>query len=158
MMTPNRAREVLIISSLSATAVQMIFLFIGPSVGFPLDYTKSIQLLQIVSPVFLGYLGSATHFVFMTPPPQVQANNQFLGPLVIGPIAIYAVAIVALFSAFWYSNRPGAPIPGGMSPDNLSTSLTIALGLLAATTSIIVSFLFVSNRPEPSEPTPRYAA
>jgi hypothetical protein len=32
--------------------------------GFPLTYPKNLELLQIVSPVFLGYLGAATHFIF----------------------------------------------------------------------------------------------
>jgi hypothetical protein len=54
--------------------------------GFPLTYPKNLELLQIVSPVFLGYLGAATHFIFIAPPPKVRVKNEFLGFLVIGPI------------------------------------------------------------------------
>jgi hypothetical protein len=154
-MTADQARKILISSSLCITGGgQIIFLLIAPSVGFPLPYPKNLNLLQIVSPIFLGYLGTATHFIFKTPTPQVQVNNQFLGLLVNGPIAIYFFAIVAAFGAFGYSNRSGAPIPGGMSVDNLATALSIMLGVLAATTSVLISYLFVANQSAASSAAP----
>ena len=144
-MTTDQARKWLIVSCLVITGAQVIFLFIAP-VFFPLEYPKNLDLLQIVTPVFLGYLGSSAHFVFMTPPPSVPANSQFLGLLVRGPIVIYACAMIAAFGAFGYSNRAGAPIGGAMSVDNLATAISISLGILAATTGIIVSYLFVANQ------------
>jgi hypothetical protein len=148
-MTANQARKILIVSSLVITGGQLIFFLVAPSVGFPLAYPMNLSLLQIISPLFLGYLGAAAHFVFKDPTPQIQVNNEFLGVLVVGPVAIYFIAVIAAFGAFRYSNREGAPIPGGISVENLSTALSIILSVLAATTSVLISYLFAANRSEP---------
>ena len=145
-MTIVQARKWLILSSLIITGSQVIFLFVAPALEFPLSYPKNLDLLQIVTPVFLGYLGSAAHFIFMTPPPKVPANNEYLGLLVKGPIIIYACAMVAAFGSFAYSNRMGAPIGSGMSVDNLATAISISLGILAVTTGVIISYLFAANQ------------
>jgi len=154
-MSVDEARKWLILASLSITGAQIVFLLVCPAFGFPLEFSQSLNLLQIVTPVFLGYLGSAAHFVFMSPVPTVSANNQFLGLMVRGPIIIYALAMVAAFSAFGYSNRVGATIGNGMSFDDLSTAVSISLGVLAVVTGIIVSYLFVSKPKDQDEvPTP----
>ena len=147
-MSIDEARKWLILSSLIITGVQIIFLFSAPAFNFPLNYPKNLDLLQIISPVFLGYLGSASHFIFQNPAPPVPVQNQFLGLLVKGPIAIYAIAIIAAFASFGYSNRVGAPIGSGMSVDNLATALSAALGILAVTTGVITSYLFVAPKKE----------
>jgi hypothetical protein len=145
-MTIERARKVVILASLIITGVQMLFLIVAPSVGFPLSYPKNLDLLQIVSPVFLGYLGAATHFIFRNPPPTVPAQNEYLGFLVIGPLVIYVMAVGGAFAAFGYSNRVGAALGEGMTQDNLATALSFALSLLAATVGVISSYLFVAQR------------
>lgn len=142
-MTVDQARKFLIISSLSITGSQIFFLFVAPPMGYPLSYPKNLDLLQIVSPVFLGYLGSASHFIFQAPPPVVNVQNQYLGLLLKGPVIIYIFAMIGAFSAFGYSNRVGAPIGTGMSVDNLATSITLCLSLLAVTTGVLSSYLFV---------------
>jgi hypothetical protein len=142
-MTIDVARKWLIVASLVLTGSQMALLVIAPIIGYPLIYPKNIELLQIISPVFLGYLGSASHFIFQNPPEEVPVQNQFLGLLVKGPLLIYTSVIVAAFASFGYANRASA-IPGnGMSVDNLATVLSLALGVLAVTTGIITSYLFV---------------
>lgn len=145
-MTINSARKWLIISSLVITGVQMIFLLTAPVFSFPLTYPKNLDLLQIVLPVFLGYLGSASHFIFQSAAAPIQVHNQFLGLLVKGPIIIYVLAVAAAFGSFAYSNRIGAEIGAGMSVDNLATALSLALGLLAVTTGIINSYLFAEPK------------
>lgn len=144
-MSEDHARKWLILASLLITGAQLIFYLVAPFIGFPLDPPRNIDLVQIVTPVFLGYLGTATHFLFITPPPQVQVNREYLGYLVKGPILIYCGAVIAANAAFAYSNRTGAVLGQGMSVDTLRTSLSISLGVLAATTGIIVSHLFVST-------------
>lgn len=145
-MTVDQARRWIILASLIITGIQMVFLLLSPAI-LPLEYPENLDLLQIITPVFLGYLGSSAHFVFMNPPPAVAVNNQFLPLLVKGPIIIYASAMVAAFGTFWYTNRPGAPLGGNMTVDHLSTAMSLALGVLAATTAVIVSYLFVVNQP-----------
>jgi hypothetical protein len=146
-MTIDAARKWLILSSPIITALQMLFLIVCPTIGFPLQYPKNLDLLQLISPVFLGYLGAASHFIFQNPTPEVPVVRQFLGMLVRGPIIIYFVVVSGTFAAFAYSNRVGAPIGSGMSVENLSTAISIALGLLAVTTGIISSYLFVAQGP-----------
>ncbi|MCX5855596.1 MAG: hypothetical protein NTZ24_13680 [Deltaproteobacteria bacterium] len=141
-MTANSARKWLIVSSLIITGGQMIFLLTAPAFSFPLAYPKNLELLQIVLPVFLGYLGSASHFIFQSPTAPVRVKNQFLGLLVKGPIIIYVLAVLAAFGSFSYTNRIGADSGVGMSVDNLATALSLTLGLLAVTTGIVSSYLF----------------
>ena len=145
-MTIDDARKWLIVASLVLTGSQMAFLVVAPITGYPLVYPKNIDLLQIISPVFLGYLGSASHFVFQNPPQDVPVQNQFLGLLVKGPLLIYTVVITLAFASFGYANRASAAPGSGMSVDNLATTLSLALGVLAVTTGIITSYLFVRQK------------
>jgi hypothetical protein len=146
LMDINEARKVLVVWSLIITGFQLIFLLVAPAFGFPIQYPRNISLLQIVSPVFLGYLGSATHFIFINPTPAIKANNEFLGILIKGPLMIYSLVVVGTMTAFWYSNRAGAPAGSGISVENLATALSLALGLLAVTTGVISSHLFAAPR------------
>jgi hypothetical protein len=104
-MSADNARKWLIVASLTITGVQMIFLIAAPSFYFPLEYPKNFNILQIVSPVFFGYLGSATHFIFMKPSPKVAVYYPLLGLLVKGPTLIYVGAMLAAFASFGYSMR-----------------------------------------------------
>jgi hypothetical protein len=136
------ARKWLIISSLGITGAQFIFLLIAPVFGYPLAYPKNLDLLQIIFPVFVGYLGAASHFIFNKNRVNVTAKKEYLGLLVMGPIIIYCFAMIAAFFAFGYSNRLCAQIGSGMSIDHLRGAVSISLAVLAATTSVIISYLF----------------
>lgn len=144
-MTVEQARKWLIKWTLIITGAQMLFLILAPAFGFPLDYPRNLDLLQIIVPVFFGYLGAAAHFIFRTPTPTVSAVNDLLGMMLKGPVFIYIAVVVAAIIGFGYSNRPGAAIGSGMSVEALSTSLTIALSLLAVSTGVISSYLFAVN-------------
>lgn len=151
-MTVDEARKWLITGSLLITGVQMVFLVVCPAFGYPLEWPKNLDLLQIISPVFLGYLGSASHFIFMAPAPVVTADNRYLGLLIKGPLTIYTVVVLAAIVAFGYSNRVGAPIGANMSVDNLTNTLSAALGVLAVTTGVISSYLFAVNTTQNAGP------
>ncbi|MFL9829094.1 hypothetical protein, partial [Rhodoplanes sp. SY1] len=94
-MTTDRARRILIIASLAITGLQIVFLVIAPVVDYPLTYPKNLDLLQIVTPVFLGYLGSAAHFVFKPAQADETTASPYLGLLTVGPLVIYAAAVAA---------------------------------------------------------------
>jgi hypothetical protein len=147
-MTTYDARKWIIVSSLILTGSQMLFFVVAPSLGFPLIYPKNLRLIEIVSPVFLGYLGSASHFIFQDPAPTVPVQNDFLGIMIKGPLIIYTVVVIGALASFGYSNRVGVEIGSGMSDDALSTSLSLALGVLAVTTGVITSYLFVKPKAE----------
>lgn len=147
-MTTDQARQWIIFASILITGVQLTFFLTAPAIGYPLTYPKNISILQMTAPVFFGYLGAASHFAFANPASNATAPNQFLGILVRGPIVVYSLVIAAVTAAFGYSNRVGASIGDGMSVDDLANSLSIALGLLAASTSVITSYLFVPREPD----------
>jgi hypothetical protein len=145
-VTLTQARKWIILSSLLITGGQLTFLVAAPTIGFPLEYPTNLGIVRIVTPVFLGYLGSSTHFIFQNPAPTVAVQNEFLGYLVKGPLIIYALVVISALASFGYSNRAGAEIGSGMSVDDLGTALSLALGVLTATTGIITSYLFVAPR------------
>jgi hypothetical protein len=117
-----------------------------------LKYPHNLDLLQVVGPVFLGYLGTACAFIFKGPSPEVPVNEKFLGPLVVGPIVLYVLYVGTAFAVFGYANREIAPIGTGIPVSVLSRELSIALGVLAATTSVINANLFFAPRSAPNDP------
>jgi hypothetical protein len=143
-MNIDAARKWIVVASLIITGCQLIFLICAPAVGYPIEYPKNVELIRVVSPVFLGYLGSATHFVFNNPKSEVQIRDKFLSILVKGPIIIYILVVSSALLSFGYSNRENAEIGTGMSVNDLSTTISFALGVLAATTGVITSYLFGS--------------
>jgi hypothetical protein len=148
-MTVDEARTWLIKASLIATGSQMVFLILAPTFGFPLAWPKNLDIIQIITPVFLGYLGAATHFIFIVPTPAVTVNNQYLGVILKGAIYIYAAVVISAFVAFGWTNRVGAPIGSNVTVDNLTNALSAALGVLAVTTGIMSAYLFaVERKPE----------
>jgi hypothetical protein len=146
----DTARSFIIWGSLGITAVQGFFLLMAPSLGF-LNSPQNLDLLQVVGPVFLGYLGTACAFIFKDPPLEVPVNEKFLGPLVVGPMVVYVLFVGAAFASFVYSNRPDGPPGTGISIEVLSRELSIALGVLAATTSVINANLFFAPRSAPHD-------
>lgn len=147
-MTVDEARRWLILASLTVTGTQMVFLVLAPSFGYPLEWPRNLDMIQIITPVFLGYLGSAAHFIFMAPSPVVVANANFLGIMLKGPLIIYVAVVISAFVAFGWSNRIDA-VPGtGISVDNLTNTMTAALGILAVTTGVISAYLFAVNSQE----------
>jgi len=148
-MSLEQARTWTIAASLALTCALMFFFFVAPSLGYPLEPPQALQLLEIILPLFLGYLGTASHFIFRPRFKDVQltGRREQLGLLVRGPIYAFGVAMSGLLFAFGWSNRLAAPAGVGMSFETLSGSLAAALGLLAATTSVIVAYLFSASDP-----------
>ena len=145
-MSVESARKWVIVSSLIITGALFVFFLVAPTLGFPLEYSQAIRLLQIALPVFFGYLGSASRFIFKTGPTAIvneaEIKNSLFGLLVKGPVIVFIVANAAAFFSFAYSNRAAAEPGTGMDVDTLATIITVALSLLAVTTNAAVSFLF----------------
>jgi hypothetical protein len=145
-MTVLKAQIFIVVSSLVLTGSLLLFYIMSPILGYPLEFDQAIRLIQINTPIFLGFLGSATQFLFTGDKTRARLIDEHLQPLlrilVVGPIAVFAVATIACLVAFGVSNRQSAAAGQGMSVDSLSVLLTAILGLLAVTTSVIVSYLF----------------
>jgi len=146
-MSVYEARKWLIIASLAMAALSFCFFILAPVFGYPLRYSQAQSVLQIVLPVFLGYLGAASQFAFQkSPPADTAVAGPLTGLLVKGPIAVFALMMVVLVVAFGYSNRPTASPGDGMSAELLSTGVTVAIGLLAVTTNVIIAYLFAAEK------------
>jgi hypothetical protein len=146
-VTVDEARKWLILSSLSVTGGLFVFFLLAPTLGYPLLFSQSLRILEIVSPVFFGYLGSAATFVFRS---ASQADvvsfragvTGYVGLLIRGPLVVFGIAFTALIVAFGVTNSATAPPGSGVSIDQLGAGVSVILGLLAVTTSVAVNYLF----------------
>ena len=146
-MTVEGARKWLVVSSLSVTGLIFVFFLFAPAIGFPVIFSQSLGILEVVLPVFLGYLVSAATFVFRsnTVPDELvfrRDASSLVGLLIRGPLVVFAAALVALIAAFGVTNSPSASPGSGMSVDQLTAGISVILGLLAVTTNVAVSYLF----------------
>lgn len=144
-MTPNQARDWLIKASLFITGVTFLFLLAVPPLGYPLTFGQSIRALEIILPVFFGYLGSATIFYFSTNAPPTKITKRLPMSLIKGPIILFAIISITLFAVFGFSNRVEAEPGSGMNVDSLAAILALALGLLTVTTNVVISYLFTQQ-------------
>lgn len=148
-MDADTARRWLVTASLTMTTVVFVFFLIAPAVGFPLTFVQARGFLEIILPVFLGYLGSASHFIFShrsrRPPRIAGISNEMVALMIRGPVMVFAVICVCAISVFGYSNRIQAPVGSGMSLDTLAGFLSAALGLLAVTTNVASAYLFATE-------------
>ncbi len=160
-MTDEQARIWLIKATLLVTSVCFAFFLVAPVLDYPLTFNQSTRILQIILPIFLGYLGSASHYVFISSKRgesdafYVSRPGGLFPLLVRGPVAVFAVAMAATIFAFGYSNRASATPGTGMSIDALAIFVSAALGILAATTSLVLARLFSSGdeaAAQPAEP------
>lgn len=152
-MTLEQARGWLIRTSLGISFVILLFVIVGPGVlGFPLDAERGqdTRILQIILPVFVGYLAAASHFVFSDRGQDATADERTLSgnalTLVKWPVVAWGVLTVAMLAAFWFSNRAGGPPGSGWTVDKLAAYLTVGLSLLTATTNIAVNYLFAKGK------------
>lgn len=152
-MTAQQAREWLLLASLLATGALFLFLLTAHAFGYPLAFHKALPTLQAVTPVFLGYAGSAAHFVFRPKRPTVSvaaAQRRLLRLLVKGPVYLFAIGIASALGVFGWSNRPGLADGSGMTLEDLGIAITAALAFLTAVTSVVVAYLFASAEHESS--------
>lgn len=145
-MTITQARLWIVYASLIATGTAFVFFCFAPAIGYPLRWDDALRLLEITLPTFVGYLGSAVHFMTLTNPSnseKLKAQQSALLPLVVrGPAIVFAVACASAIAGFGISNRSHAPAGVGMSVDTLAGILAAALGVLTASTSVVVGRLF----------------
>lgn len=151
-MTIERARIFLVSSSLLITFAALGFFVTAPAFGYPLTFDEALRLLEIIVPVFLGYLGSASYFIFraqnnQTKDPPAAVRN-LLGLMVRGPLLVFAGVVLLAIIAFGYTNRVAAAPGVGMTTGTLAQIISVVLGLQACTTNVIVSYLFRGEAPE----------
>jgi hypothetical protein len=142
-LTVSGARLVIVFFSLAITGILLCLFVLSPLLGIPFNPGRNehFRLVEIVLPVFLGYLGNASHFIFRSHrmvEPQV-LDERILAMLVYGPFIIYIFFNTSLFLSFYLCNQPDG---SGMPIDELTRWFSIALGVLTGTISIINSYVF----------------
>jgi hypothetical protein len=123
----------------------MFFFLVAPSIDYPLRMEQAIPILSSILPVFAGYLGAATHYVFRHSPPKIKFNvhnEEILGMLVKGPIVIFGVAMTGLLVSFYFGARGEIGNRAAMSVDTLRMGVAIALTLQSGVTGALVMYLF----------------
>lgn len=149
-MTANSARVWLVAASLGIILATFVFFFVGPILGYPLEFEDARRMIEIIIPVFAAYLGSATRFLFNKDVRIRSFDKQresLLGLLVKGPIIVFGVALAALLIAFGASHRIAARPGTGIAVDDLAGSMVLILSLLAVTTTAVTAYLFEGQTP-----------
>jgi hypothetical protein len=145
-------RRWLIVASLGSTLAVFLFFVLAPAAGYPLTYEDALGVVQIIVPVFMGYLGTAAQYVFAKTPPDEPSPHKAARPLlrlmVRGPVLVFLTIILASIVSFGLTNREDAQIGTGMSVSLLSAVVTASLALLAVTTNAAVAYLFTAQSRE----------
>jgi hypothetical protein len=138
------ARRWLVVASLCISGAFLVFCALAPALGFPgLDGGDALRLLEITLPVFLGYLGSAVQFVFGGEARLVRVVDPVMLMLLVrGPVVIFGLTVAISLAAYGVSHRNAAPVGTGLSIEVLAGLVAASMGLLAATTNVIVGYLF----------------
>ena len=145
LYTMEDARSWVIKACLLIMGGTLIFFLVAPTAGFPLEFTSSLRILEIILPIFLGYIGQSIFLLLhrgTQPMDEQRLVRKSLKLLIQGPIVIFCLALVSIIVAFGLSNRAGAPIGSGITPDGLALSVSIVTAVLTATTNAVVIFLF----------------
>jgi hypothetical protein len=154
-MSPLAARRAVVLFSLVSTGVLIPFLILAPYIGYPLKPGESLAVVRVVTPVFLGFLGAAS--IFVTKVHQEISDirgdsGRLLGFLIFGPFLLFFVSMISLLLAFYIGNSPRQTIVGiGITVDDLTSWISIILGILTVTAGVISNSLFGLERQENSK-------
>jgi hypothetical protein len=145
-VTVQQGRNWIVLASLIACGATFVFFLLAPVFGYPLLWRESLRILELVVPVFLGYLGAAAYYAFRQTgkhsEPSVPNARRLMSLIIKGPVILFAIVSVAILIAFGVSNAQTAQQGLGMSVETLAVAFTAALGILTVTTNAAVSYLF----------------
>jgi hypothetical protein len=149
LSSSQSARLAIVIYSLAITGSLIVFLLLAQPLGIRFDFgqEQNLRLIDIIIPTFLGYVGAASNFLFNAGKGREvdEGNAQLLKILVHGPFLIFIAAVAALFYSYHVSHRPLAANEARVDVldfNALSRYLSVCLGLLAASVTVISNYLF----------------
>jgi len=142
-MTAEYARRKLILLSLITTVLFSVFVIVSP-LWTPFDSQQALQVVQVVFPVFAGYIGAAVLFLFRgNPSAGAIADQNLLGTLIYAPFIVFWCLAAAVLFYFYLSNQPGHG--QGMTFAQLMTYVTLIISFMNITTGALGAFLFQSE-------------
>ena len=88
----------LITVDLIITGCVILFFLVAPLFRYPLTYDEAYGVMQIVFPIFVGYLATAVAFVVRPAAEQTVSPERraILRMLVRGPLFLFAIGIIAV--------------------------------------------------------------
>jgi len=123
------------------TVVLTGFLIVSPLI-IQIESRDTYRLVQIIFPVFAGYLGSAVLYLFQGTKSEVTvADPTLLKYIVYGSFCIFWSPDIALFGFFYLSNVPTIKIKG-MQLGELANYLTLLIAFMNITIGAMTTFLF----------------
>lgn len=125
---------------IASVIVVVFFLFAPETLGFPIDSGQSHVIIQLLIPVFIGYLSMAVSF----PGRPAMSGESYSALNKIHTIGNYAFALTMVIgiARFWYTNRPFSSPASGMTFHQLTYVITFAICILNATIGAMVTRLF----------------
>lgn len=149
MKAAQNARLAIIVYSICIMGFLLIFLGLAQVIGMRFDYSKqeNLRLIDVVIPTFLGYLGSASQFIFRDSTGRTvrKEKESLLKILVHAPFWIFILFVGSLFYIHYWTHLP-TPVGGArvdpLQFDALSRYLALAIGILSATINVISANLF----------------
>lgn len=143
----ERARLWIVQVSLGIVAIYVTFFAVSPFIGFPLETHHATRMIQLLFPVFFGYIGSAYRRLVRRQSlsfvkSESNLSLSMLRLLVRGPIFVFITISISGLAVYLFSNRINA-LPGeGMTTDQLFLLFSVALCVLTVSTNFIISYLF----------------
>jgi hypothetical protein len=140
------ARRKVLLLSVATTVVFACFVIVSP-LFLQLDGSEALQVVQIVFPVFAGYIGASVIFIFRgnTIGEREPIDPELLRYLVYLPFVVFWSLGAAVFVYFFVSNLPNSGGKQGMSFPQLATYITIIISFMNATTGALTSILFQTD-------------
>lgn len=141
MNSLRTARVTVIVLSLGLTVSFIVFFLIAPLVGYPLSITEAQELMNVVVPVFSGYLATAAACVFRKPDttePELSPLTMFM---LLATAAAFIVLSVVLFWVFAHASK--IPSPGvAMTYAMLKGYFLTILSIMTAVYALAIAYLF----------------
>jgi hypothetical protein len=146
LRTWDDARLWLITWSAVATGCLVLFFIVAPYLPFTkyaLNSDRVKQALGVLTPIFFGYLGLATSYLFQ-PAPTLPAPiiNPTFSIIIKAPVVIFTVGLIVLILTYSLSNGLAREIGDGMGFDDFVFYLSVLLTLLSGTTGVLFSAIF----------------
>lgn len=146
-MSIEKERLWLVKASLLVTGTTFAFFAVAPFVlSFPMDGEEAIRQIQIVMPVFTGFLTTFVVYVVQTGGASSDGETSETRPLlslvVRWPVYLLSTVLVIIILAFWFSNSTHGAPGGGMTLDQFSWFVSALMTLMSITSGVLVVSLF----------------
>src|SRR5262245_6908644 len=142
-MTP---RTFIVISSLSTIVLMFVLIVFGNLIGIPFDaaHQEKDKLVQLFIPVFVGYLISASFYIFRDEEIDypVGERGMLLKLILYGGYGVFVIMFLLVLLAFTWSDR----LDQKMEFDNVYSLMVVALTVLNATMTIVTNALLGSTK------------